>query len=483
MQQRIRLALATATAAALTGGLLTFAASPATAAPAPVAASDADFNGDGYADVAASASGATVAGKDGAGQVVVIYGGATATRKVAISQNSPGVPGKAEKYDRFGGDTAYGDFDDDGYDDLAVAAPFEDVGRDADGGTVTVLWGSASGLKGGADVADPRPTKHDRFGRALEAADFNRDGKDDLAVASQDSATVDILRGGFKRSGRPAGRYTVTPAIHEGQDAGVKNLHSGDANGDGYEDLIVNGFATSNGHNANYWLPGSSSGARTSGAQKLPPGIITDVGDTDGDKIDDVVLGIFWDSGPEGSARGGRVLIAKGTASGPAYGERQGFTQNTNGVPGTSEKGDAFGLELDLGDVNGDKRLDLVIGAPDEDLPGGKNQGSVTVLYGAADGSGITTRGARLLSQNTAGVPNRDETGDGFGADVHVDDLNADGRGDVLVGAPGEDDGNGAVYALRSRTNGTLTSPAGIYVTTVGVSKAGYPVLGNNFAD
>ncbi|MER5494335.1 FG-GAP and VCBS repeat-containing protein [Streptomyces sp. NPDC002490] len=481
MHPRLRLALATATTVALTGGLLTAVAGPAAAAP--LAASDADFNDDGYADVAVSASAATVAGHAAAGQIVVIYGGRSTTRKVAISQNTAGVPGSAEKEDRFGGDTAYGDFDKDGYDDLAVGALGEDLGSDKDGGTVIILWGSASGLKGGSTVVDPRPTKHDRFGRALEAADFDKDGRVDLAIASRDSATVDVLRGGFNRSAKPAGRYTVTPAIFDGAGDGVQNLHSGDANGDGREDLIVNGYSKSDGYNANYWLPGSSRGATTSGAQKLPAGIITDIGDTNHDGFQDIVFGINWDSGISGSALGGRVMIAKGTRSGPAHGQRQSFTQNTPGVPGGSEKADSFGTELDLGDVNGDKRLDLVIGAPGEDLSGGKDQGTVTVLYGAANGSGISTVGARSFSQNTPGVPNSDETGDFFGSDVHVDDLDGDGRGDVLVGAVGEDGGNGAVYALRSQTNGTFTSPAGIYVTSVGVSTAGSPRLGNNFSD
>lgn len=323
-----------------------------------------------------------------------------------------------------------------------------------------------------------RPLRHGAGGGRLQQGREGRPG-DRL----RGSATVDILRGGFNRSAKPAYRYTVTPAIQDGQDTGVSNLHSGDANGDGREDLLVNGYSTRDGYNANYWLPGSSRGATTSGAQKLPAGLITDVGDTDNDGIQDIVLGIHWDNGIAGAALGGKVIIAKGTRSGPAHGARQSFTQNTSGVPGGSEKQDAFGGELDLGDVNGDKRLDLVIGAAGEDLAGGKDQGTVTVLYGAANGSGISTAGARVLNQDTTGVPNHSESKDWFGSEVHVDDLNGDRRGDVIVGAPGEDGGNGAVFTLRSQANGTLTAPAGIYVTTVGISTAGSPWLGTNFSD
>lgn len=481
--RRGRLAAATATAAALTGGLLTLTATTATAAPpAATQPDDADFNGDGAADLATSASGATVGGKDSAGQVVVTYGGAE-QRHVTYSQNSAGVPGSAEKGDYFGADTAYGDFDGDGYDDLAVGAIGEDVGTDVDGGTVQVLWGSPSGLSGGATVKDPRPTKHDLFGGPLQAGDFDGDGKDDLAVGSSSgAATLDIFDGGISRSGATGGRYTVLPPIHSGEDAGPFNLHSGDVNGDGKDDLIVNGFSTADDYNANLWLPGSANGVTTNGVQRLPAGHITDVGDTDGDGYGDVIIGLTWDEGIDGAHKGGTVYVVKGNANGP-YGDSQAITQDTAGVPGGSENGDSFGAELDLGDINGDGHLDLVASSPGEDLEGVSDAGSITVIYGAADGSGLSTAGSELYSQNTPGVPNSNEKNDFFGSDVHIDDLNADGRGDVSVGAYGENGSNGAVYVLGSLPDGSLAGTSGVYTSTVGVSSAGTPRFGANFAD
>ncbi len=161
----------------------------------------------------------------------------------------------------------------------------------------------------------------------------------------------------------------------------------------------------------------------------------------------------------------------------------QTFDQDTQGVPGGGESGDSFGAELDLGDVNGDGHLDLVVGSPGENLTGGTDTGAVTILYGAADGSGITGTGARMIDQDTPGVPNSNEAGDYFGSDVHVDDLDGDGLGDVVVGASGENSDNGAVYALRSGSDGSLKASSGIYVSTVGISGSGTPLLGNNFAD
>ncbi|MEU5000152.1 FG-GAP repeat protein [Streptomyces sp. NPDC021622] len=477
-----RLAAATAAAAALTGGLLTLTTTTATAAPAATQPDDADFNGDGAADLATSATHANVGGKDKAGQVVVTYGGAE-RRHTTYSQNSAGVPGTAEAGDAFGADTAYGDFDRDGYDDLAVAAIGEDVGTDVDGGTVQILWGSAAGLSGGSTLADPRPTKHDKFGGPIQAGDFDGDGTDDLAVgASSGAATIDLFDGGIARTGTPGDHYTVLPPIHSGEGAGPFNLHSGDVNGDGRDDLIVDGYSTADGYNANLWLPGSANGITTTGVQRLPAGYITDVGDTDSDGYGDVIIGLTWDEGIDGANKGGTVYVVKGNANGP-YGGSETITQDSPGIPGGSENGDNFGAELDLGDINGDGHLDLVVSSPGEDLDGVSDAGSATLVYGAADGSGLSTQGAVLLSQDTPGVPNSHETNDYFGSDVHIDDLNADGRGEVAIGALGENGANGAFYVLDSNADGTLTSGAGIYTSTVGISATGTPRLGSNFAD
>jgi hypothetical protein len=65
-----------------------------------------DFNGDGFADLAAGASGQSVSGVGGAGAVNVLPGsaeGLTTSGARLFSQNSPGVPGTAETFDQFGG--------------------------------------------------------------------------------------------------------------------------------------------------------------------------------------------------------------------------------------------------------------------------------------------------------------------------------------------------------------------------------------------
>ena len=81
----------------------------------------------------------------------VLYGsaaGLTGTGSQTFTQNSTGVGSSAEEFDGFGFALAAGDLDSDGFADLAVGVPFEDIGSVVDAGLVNVLYGSATGLTG-----------------------------------------------------------------------------------------------------------------------------------------------------------------------------------------------------------------------------------------------------------------------------------------------------------------------------------------------
>ena len=94
------------------------------------AAVQGDFNGDGFADLAVGAPGEDLGSPD-AGAVNVLYGsaaGLTSAGNQFWHQNSPGIAERADAGDLFGSALAAGDFNGDGFDDLAIGVPAEDVG-------------------------------------------------------------------------------------------------------------------------------------------------------------------------------------------------------------------------------------------------------------------------------------------------------------------------------------------------------------------
>jgi hypothetical protein len=110
-----------------------------------------------------------------------------------ITLNTPGVPGAPTHYDHFGRALAVGDFDRDGFDDLAVGAP----GRDSSGdtGSVFVIYGNTTGLQAITRVTTHGPPAADEnwqcqehvvgqygFGWSLAVGDFGGDYADDLAI-------------------------------------------------------------------------------------------------------------------------------------------------------------------------------------------------------------------------------------------------------------------------------------------------------------
>jgi hypothetical protein len=122
-----------------------------TASSVTAASVRADFDNDGFADLAVGVSSEDVGAIVDAGAVNVLYGsagGLSGSGSQLFTQDSAGVVDAAEAGDQFGRAVAVGDFDDDGIDDLTVGVPAEDVGAIVDAGAVNVLKGAAGGLTG-----------------------------------------------------------------------------------------------------------------------------------------------------------------------------------------------------------------------------------------------------------------------------------------------------------------------------------------------
>ncbi|MEU1001348.1 FG-GAP-like repeat-containing protein [Streptomyces tibetensis] len=451
-------------ATALATGLLT--ALPATAATAaPATGPTADFNGDGYGDIAFAAPYAKVDGRGMAGYVAVIHGGATGldpAEHTVVSQNTDGVPGDAGADDTFGHALATADFNGDGYTDLAVGAPGDRDGTDTDGGTVTVLWGSANGLRSGTTVKDPAVSAHNSWGNLLTAGDFDGDGKADLAVGT-DTDDVYVVRGPFT----PTGTTGAIQKISTPEPAWIVDaLGAGDTNADGRSDLVLTYRVFTSGEEASSWSKGvaylgSSTGPDTSAPRALNGGTTLALGDIDGDGYDEIALGnVFGKGSDHTGSLGGKVVVIRGSEGGPVNGDAPmaQLTQDSEGVPGADEANDGFGGSVSIGDTNGDGYGDLAIGVPFEDLGTTEDAGAAILMNGSA--TGVSRTGARTVTQNTAGVPGTAEAIDYFGSDALLADVSEDGHAEFTVTATFEDEGIGAITALRGSSTGPVTDGA-----------------------
>ncbi|GGV11921.1 FG-GAP repeat protein [Streptomyces spectabilis] len=161
----------------------------------PVAATG-DIDGDGFDDLVTGEpdspddGGETLTG----GLVGVRYGSANGPSPTVKwwTQGTAGVPGIVEKGDRWGADLSVDDTNRDGYADVAIGAPGEDVGAVRDAGAVWVLRGTRGGLTARGVASWTQNTdgvpgfaeKGDRWGAQVRLADPNRDGRFDLIASA-----------------------------------------------------------------------------------------------------------------------------------------------------------------------------------------------------------------------------------------------------------------------------------------------------------
>ncbi|MFI6437248.1 VCBS repeat-containing protein [Streptomyces sp. NPDC050759] len=442
---------------------------PATPAAAVHGGVPGDFNGDGYKDAVLQAPGANVSGKEAAGAVVVLYGsksGLSAGNRKTITQNSSGVPGTAEAYDRFGAATATADLNRDGYADLLVGSPYEDTSKGTNAGAVTVLWGSRSGLTSGTDLPSPSGSTT-YYGLDLAALSLGAGTKTRVAVGGYDASV--LITGPFTRAGGYGSRTLNmdTPS--------VESVALGDFDKDSVPDPALATSRLSD-------LSGGEVYTHAAYGEALKGnGLIVATGDVNGDGYADLVAGDPDEpekAGVDGEL-GGRVLVWYGSASGITKDTAPvAITQNTAGVPGASEKGDAFGGSLAVADLDRDGLADIVVGSPYERLAE-IHAGQVTVIPGRA--SGALGTGSYSFSQDTAGVPGAAEIDDLFGTTVSVGDVDKDGRPELFVGAVGENNFTGGVWVFPGgSTRPTATGSKLFTAASVGLTQGNGTLLGGN---
>ena len=156
-------------------GSLAFSHSPASAT---TQGCSQDFNADGFADLAVGAPNEDVGSVSAAGAVQILYGGPgglSSSGDQVFHQDSTGMNDEAEGSDQFGRALTSGDFDADGFSDLAVGVPFDGLGPVVVAGVVQVLYGGPGGLSSAGnqvfhqDSAGTNDTAQsfDSFGAAL----------------------------------------------------------------------------------------------------------------------------------------------------------------------------------------------------------------------------------------------------------------------------------------------------------------------------
>ncbi len=378
--------------------------------------------------------------------------------------------------------TVKGDFNGDGFADLAVAAP----GEDSAAGAVHVLRGSAGGLSstgaqyftqdttGIADSLEPG----DLFGASLAVGDLTGDGIADLAVGAPGenggAGAVHVLKGSASGLTATGSQFwsQSSGGVHDAPEAGDHfgaSLAIGNFGGSAASELAIGvpdeETSALLDTGVVHVLTGSATGLTGTGAQfwHQNSGGITDTAEA-GDRFGATLAAGNLGNGAQADlavgATGendgaGAVHAIYGSAAGLASTGQQFWSQSSGGVHDAPEAGDHFGGSLAIGNFGGSAESELAIGVPDEDT-GAADAGVAHVLTGSA--SGLTGTGAQFWHQNSAGITDTAEAGDRFGATLAAGNLGNGAQADLAVGATGENLGAGAVHAIYGSAAGLAST-------------------------
>ena len=255
---------------------------------------------------------------------------------------------------------------------------------------------------------------------------------------------------------------------------GISAASLGDLDGDGVGDLAVGAAFDDDGGNGRgvVWVLFLNTDGTVKSHQKISDteggftGLLDDgdlfgssvasLGDLDGDGVGDLAAGARWDD--DGGFNRGAVWVLFLDPDGTVNGHQK-ISDTDGGFTGVLDDFDLFGLSVtSLGDLDGDGVADLAVGAFLDD-DGGLDRGAVWILFLNNNG---TVKSHQKISDTEGGFTGVLDDSALFGFSVtSLGDLNGDGLGDVVVGAPGDDDGgggHGAVWVLFLNPDGTVKS-------------------------
>ncbi|MBI1827805.1 MAG: FG-GAP repeat protein [Planctomycetes bacterium] len=470
-----------------------------------------DVNGDGWTDLIIGNPAAAPNGQVRAGAAYVVFGGPSFGNGDSIDLNAlDGSNGfrieGAEAGANFGNSiAALGDFNDDGFDDFAIAAFYANPGGIYSAGKTYVFFGKpdlgASGLISIAALPSDELvingiSSQDSSGEAIGAAgDINHDGIPDLAIGARMATRSGVqfvgeayvvfgnnsltglghlelssLNGsnGFIFKGRGYEAYT-------GSD--VRGV--GDVNGDGIDDMVISAAGAPVGNRYSIGDAFVLFGSPTIGASGiLAPEMIngangfvihgttyegyfgafsSPAGDVNGDGHPDL---IFSEPGasPAGLNDAGKVYVVYGKVGLGASGVMeigsltpdQGFS-----IPGIAA-GEYLWNAGGIGDFNDDGFADLFIGAQNASPDGIGDAGKTYVIFGGPNVGASGSVSLLNLNGSNGFVLRGTDYNDVLGAGVgRIGDVNGDGVNDLAIAANGVDLGPlinaGMIYILPGR--------------------------------
>ncbi len=381
-----------------------------------------DVNGDGYADIAIGSPLFDGTAID-AGRVDVYFGGAS------INTVSDGAIQSGVTSLRFGSAVAAAhDVNGDGYADLVTGTPFFASGQTNEGAVYVYLGGAGTSFNTASDLIIQSNQAEAQIGLALAGlGDINGDGYSDLAVgaplfnnASTEGA-VFIYHGGATLDGTADATLATSLTTANGHGTAVAGA---DINGDGFRDLVIGAPLADTDTGRILVHLGSRNGlattplldfARSGGfSERFGQALASVDGDRDG--YADVVAGMP----ARDAARGGFALYRGRQAPRPAMAA-------ADAVAASTQSGAQLGRSVASGDVNGDGFADLASGAPMYDPTTAlASAGRVSLYFGTAGGFDTTA------DAHIDGAIANAQTG----YSVAIGDLNGDGFGDLIVGAP-----------------------------------------------
>ncbi len=389
-----------------------------------------DLNGDGYGDVYIGLPGYYASGWSPSSAVFVYYGSNTGLR------GTPDVRLVSQRDDLVLGDNgaAAGDVNRDGYADLLLGGAGYDNGQTNEGAAFVYLGGKL-GLNVTPVVTMEVNQTEAHFGQAVAGiGDVNRDGNDDILVGAPNYNSSTGNPGAAFIYYGAARSLSISPTAilsgsHPVDQFGSSIANAGDVNGDGYADLVVGAryYDGADDDSGRAWIySGSAAGVSATPAQSLGCDLpacflgssVAGAGDVNGDGYSDVIVGApGYDNDTFQTA--GAAFVYYGSALG--VGAMPAVTLTL------TQAGALFGESVvGIGDLNGDGYDDVAVGATEYDATY-SSQGAVFIYYGSAAGLSVTPTQRLLINREGVRLGSRMAAGG---------DVNGDGYADLLVGAP-----------------------------------------------